>query len=470
MKRALSLATAVILLISIICSCQIFVFAEPDDSKALYTVTEEVYADAYMLVDLADAENPIIAQKNPSAKKFPASLTKIAVAMVIINNANSLEDEATVSQKAIDLLKDTGAQTAGLKVGDSITVDKLLQLILVYSACDASNVAAEYIAGSIDSFVGMMNDWAKSVGCTGTNFVNCTGLHDDNHYSTANDLMLMTLAALKNPVFCDYSANKSVTYGGNTFLHTNLMLNSKSSAYYYEYASGIKTGTTKEAGNCVITKADKGDYSYLAIVLDSPAKKINGSTLKGSFVDAKTLFEWAFNNLEKSAVLRQDGVVAEIPVKKGKGADSVGIGPSEDIYALLPSSYDTEAVKTEPVGAPELMVAPITKGDRVCTANISYNGKIIKTVDLVALQSIEKPLILKILDAIGAFFKNKIVKAVIITAVLLFVLWFIIRVIRVRQAKKRAAERRRRLQQQRRRRQQAARQANAVRRPPPDDM
>ena len=465
MKKTLSLLMAVIIVF--VCIAPFTVYAEP--AEGVYTVSEEIYADAYMLIDLNNANHTPIAAKNAEKKKYPASLTKIATAMVILNSTDDLEKETTVSDTALKGLKAIGAQSAGLKAGDKVTMDKLLSLILVYSACDAANVAAEAVSGNIDDFVKKMNEWAKSVGCTSTNFTNCTGLHDDEHYSTAKDLSLMTVEALKNEDFVKYSSAKSVSFAGNVFMHTNFMLNAKMENYYYEYAKGIKTGTTKEAGSCVITRASKGLYNYLAIVLDSPTKTIKGTSTKCSFVDAKTLFEWAFNNLEYADVAVADESVYEIPVEKGKRTKTVQLGVVETVRALVPADAKPEEIKIEPVEAPELLTAPITKGSEICSANVTYNGLTVTSVKLCALQRVEKSFIHKIGDGLKAFFGNKIVKTIIVLGIVIFLLYFIYCYISVKREQKRAAERRRRQQQRRRREMQAQGKtgtSNAQRRPP----
>jgi D-alanyl-D-alanine carboxypeptidase (penicillin-binding protein 5/6) len=292
-----------------------------------------------------------------------------------------------------------------------------------------------------------MNDWVKSIGCNNTNFVNPDGLHDENHYTTAADMATITLEAIKNDTFNKISSTQSYEFDDNTFIHTNYMLDKYHVSYYYEYAQGIKTGSTEQAGYCVITKASKNGYNYLAIVMDSPIKNLNGYDTKCSFIDAATLFDWAFDSLKYSTVIRKNDVVSEIPVINGKDADTVQLVAEKDITTLVPTSLDPSAVIIEPVDAPENIEAPVTQGDEICSANIIYAGQTIATVNLVAAQTVELSTFLKILNCLKDFFKSKIVIAIILILIILAIAYIVVFANRARQNKKRIAEKRRKQQE-----------------------
>jgi D-alanyl-D-alanine carboxypeptidase (penicillin-binding protein 5/6) len=448
MKKLLAFfMTFNILILSVFCLPFNALADEKKSTDGLYTVSETVYADAYMLINLDDSSYPVIASKNAEKKKYPASLTKIVTAMVTINNVPDLSVKTTVSKNAVEILYGTGAQVAGLSIGDEITIEQLLYLTMVHSACDACEVLAEYVGGSVEGFVQMMNDWVKSLGCENTNFVNPDGLHDENHYTTAADMATITLEAIKNDNFNKISSTQTYEYDGTTFVHTNYMLDKYHVSYYYEYAQGIKTGSTDEAGYCVITKASKNGYNYLAIVMDSPIKKLKGYDTKCSFIDAATLFDWAFDGLKYSTVIRKNDVVSEIPVINGKDADTVQLVAEKDITTLVPTSLDPSAVIIEPVDQPESVEAPVTQGDKICSANIIYADQTIATVDLVAAKTIELSTFLKILNVLKDFFKSKIVIAIIVIIILLAVAYLVVFANRIRQNKKRINEKRRKQQE-----------------------
>lgn len=437
MKKLLSVFMSIVII-------SLTVFCVPFTAKAAtYTPNVKIYADAYMLISLDDDSHPVVAEKNADKRKYPASLTKIVTTMVTLNKVQNLSQTTTVSKSAIEALYGTGAQVAGLKIGQTITIEELLYLTMVHSACDACQVLAEFVSGSVPAFVEEMNNWVKSLGCKDTNFVNPDGLHDPNHYTTPSDMAKITLAAMKNEIFNKISSTQQYKFGKLNFIHTNYMLDKFHVTYYYPYAQGIKTGSTEQAGYCVITKASKGGYNYLAIVMDSTIEVLDGIKTKCSFIDAKSLFDWAFDSLKYTTVVRKNDIAYELPVNNGKDADTVQLVVKDDVTTLVPSTLDPSNVIIEPVDPPESLDAPVTKDDFVCKANVIFGEKTIVTVDLVAAKTVELSTFLKILNALKKFFTNKIVLTVLGVIVLLAILYIVTFVRRLRRDKERVAKRRR---------------------------
>ncbi len=378
-----------------------------------------------MLINLDDDSYPVVAQKNIDERLYPASLTKIVTAMVTLENVKDVSVKTKMSQAAYDASVGTGAQVAGITVGEELSVDTLLYLTMVHSACDACEVLAEFVGGTKENFVKMMNDWVKKVGCNDTNFTNPSGLHDDNHYTTARDMSKITLAALKNANFVKYSTTTEYEYKGYTLPHTNLMLHPGYVTYYYEYAQGIKTGSTEQAEYNVIVKASKDGYNYLAIVMKSPQQKIKNQSYltKCSFVDAKSLFEWAFDSLKYTTIIAKDEVIGEVSVENGKDADTVALVAANDTNVIVPVGLDKSAVIIEIQEKPSSLQAPVTKGQKVCSANIIYGDEVIASVPLVAAKTVELSTFLKVINAIKAFFGLTVVKAILVIAFLAIVLY-----------------------------------------------
>lgn len=378
-----------------------------------------------MLINLDDDSYPVVAQKNIDERLYPASLTKIVTAMVTLENVKDVNVKTKMSQAAYDASVGTGAQVAGITVGEELSVDTLLYLTMVHSACDACEVLAEFVGGTKENFVKMMNDWVKKVGCNDTNFTNPSGLHDDNHYTTARDMSKITLAALKNANFVKYSTTTEYEYKGYTLPHTNLMLHPGYVTYYYEYAQGIKTGSTEQAEYNVIVKASKDGYNYLAIVMKSPQQKIKNQSYltKCSFVDAKSLFEWAFDSLKYTTIVAKDEVIGEVSVENGKDADTVALVAANDTNVIVPVGLDKSAVIIEIQEKPSSLQAPVTKGQKVCSANIIYGDEVIASVPLVAAKTVELSTFLKVINAIKAFFGLTVVKAILVIAFLAIVLY-----------------------------------------------
>lgn len=378
-----------------------------------------------MLINLDDDSYPVVAQKNIDERLYPASLTKIVTAMVTLENVKDVSVKTKMSQAAYDASVGTGAQVAGITVGEELSVDTLLYLTMVHSACDACEVLAEFVGGTKENFVKMMNDWVKKVGCNDTNFTNPSGLHDDNHYTTARDMSKITLAALKNADFVKYSTTTEYEYKGYTLPHTNLMLHPGYVTYYYEYAQGIKTGSTEQAEYNVIVKASKDGYNYLAIVMKSPQQKIKNQSYltKCSFVDAKSLFEWAFDSLKYTTIVAKDEVIGEVSVENGKDADTVALVAAKDTNVIVPVGLDKSAVIIEIQEKPSSLQAPVTKGQKVCSANIIYGDEVIASVPLVAAKTVELSTFLKVINAIKAFFGLTVVKVILVIAFLAIVLY-----------------------------------------------
>lgn len=378
-----------------------------------------------MLINLDDDSYPVVAQKNIDERLYPASLTKIVTAMVTLENVKDVSVKTKMSQAAYDASVGTGAQVAGITVGEELSVDTLLYLTMVHSACDACEVLAEFVGGTKENFVKMMNDWVKKVGCNDTNFTNPSGLHDDNHYTTARDMSKITLAALKNANFVKYSTTTEYEYKGYTLPHTNLMLHPGYVTYYYEYAQGIKTGSTEQAEYNVIVKASKDGYNYLAIVMKSPQQKIKNQSYltKCSFVDAKSLFEWAFDSLKYTTIVAKDEVIGEVSVENGKDADTVALVAAKDTNVIVPVGLDKSAVIIEIQEKPSSLQAPVTKGQKVCSANIIYGDEVIASVPLVTAKTVELSTFLKVINAIKAFFGLTVVKVVLVIAFLAIVLY-----------------------------------------------
>lgn len=378
-----------------------------------------------MLINLDDDSYPVVAQKNIDERLYPASLTKIVTAMVTLENVKDVSVKTKMSQAAYDASVGTGAQVAGITVGEELSVDTLLYLTMVHSACDACEVLAEFVGGTKENFVKMMNDWVKKVGCNDTNFTNPSGLHDDNHYTTARDMSKITLAALKNADFVKYSTTTEYEYKGYTLPHTNLMLHPGYVTYYYEYAQGIKTGSTEQAEYNVIVKASKDGYNYLAIVMKSPQQKIKNQSYltKCSFVDAKSLFEWAFDSLKYTTIVAKDEVIGEVSVENGKDADTVALVAANDTNVIVPVGLDKSAVIIEIQEKPSSLQAPVTKGQKVCSANIIYGDEVIASVPLVAAKTVELSTFLKVINAIKAFFGLTVVKVILVIAFLAIALY-----------------------------------------------
>ena len=424
-------------------------------AAASYNSEIELKADIALLISLNNEKGTVIFDKNADRKAAPASLTKIATAAVSLKNCSDLENTmVTVKQESIDSLVGTDSSLANIQPGEQLSMLELLYCMMVASGNDAAVVIADYIGGgNVSTFVEMMNSLAAELGCTSTHFSNPHGLDADDHYTTANDLAKITQYALSFPVFekicstTEYTLRATnVVSEERTLLTTNLILNDQT-GYYYEYASGIKTGHTDNAGRCVISKASKDGYEYLGIIMHAPFEDYTGDTLRdnGAFLECVDMFEWAFENIRYKAVCDTVQPVTTINVEHSWSTDHVRLVSKESKKLLVPDWMDSSNITLEPVEGtvPESMEAPIEKGQVIGKAKIVYtpdgeNAEKIELgeVELVAAEEVKGSVILFIFGKIADFTHTTTFK-VLVVMVLLIVAFFIIATVISNHRKKR---------------------------------
>lgn len=374
-------------------------------------------------------------EKDPDSKRYPASTTKIMTYIVAVENIPDLENtRVEVKQSIIDELNNTGSSMANLgdHVGDKVKVIDLLYSMMVPSGNDAALTLADYVGGGdVSKFVQMMNDKAAELGCENTHFENPDGLHNENHYTTARDLYRITKYALTLPYFEKISNTTDYTCEGDDepLVTTNYLIDQyRGGEYYYTYAKGIKTGTTDEAGRCLVTTATADGYSYMAILLGAPYKEGEMEEYY-TFTDAADIFRWALVDLEMQTVKSSQTPVCEQKVKLAWGKDSVTLVPEKDLNAIVPKDTQITNIVVE-TDTPEEVNAPLYTDKPVGTATVYYveEGKekqLLATVNLVPSEQVEKSGILEVLDVIGTIFKSYWFLVVIGLIVLLLLIYVI---------------------------------------------
>ncbi len=364
-------------------------------------------------VILIDADTGrILYEKDAYSEVFPASTTKIMTAILTLENAK-LDEYATATYSAVMSVPIGGSNTA-IQVGESLTVEELLQCLLIASGNDAANVLAEYIGGSVESFVSMMNTKAKELGCMNTNFVNANGLHNDNHYSCAYDLAIMYKYAWDNfPKFREISSTikfrlpttEKYSDDDRVFVNSNRMLipssGSDNKNYYYEYTTGGKTGYTTEAKNCLVASASKNGFNLIAVVLGGTQ---DSSGYSYRFMDTKSLFEYGFANLSKETIAKKDTVIDTIKIENAPSDNNLLNVLLADSLILTINLEDVTTTFSPTITLNEVIEAPIDKGDILGTATYTvYDTNY--TINLVAGNDIEKQEF-NILGAFLSFFKG----------------------------------------------------------------
>ena len=364
----------------------------------------DIKSPACMIIESSTGKT--IYEKNSDQVMYPASTTKLMTAILTVENCK-LTDIATVSHNAVFSIP-TGYSSASLQVGEELTIEQLLNVLLIPSANDAAIVLAEHIAGSVQSFSSMMNTKAIEIGCTNTNFVNPNGIHDENHVSTAHDLTLIGNYALKYPeiqnivkkntyqlpVTNKYDKDDRIFNTTNSLIKENH--STKPSNYYYEYATGLKTGYTEPAGHCVVASAEKDGVTYVATILGG---KTSEDYLDERFLDAKTLFEYAFTNYSVKKLHTSDEIIDSIVISHATNeTKNLKIKLRGDINILLENSVSLKAVEPEIEYSVDLE-APISENTILGTATYTVDN-VSCTSDILAANSVDRidimPIILKI--------------------------------------------------------------------------
>ena len=404
MKKNLIKIMSVLFALSIIISASISA-----TSAVSYSNDVKTQSDSILLVNMDTGQT--VFEKDSDSKRYPASTTKIMTYIITVENIDDLEKtRVPIKQEVLQRLEGTGSSLAnlGAHIGETMSVIDLLYSMMVPSGNDASIVLADYVGkGNIDNFVQMMNDKAKELGCENTHFENPEGLHDANHYTTARDLYKIATYALKLPKFAEITNTATYYCEGDDYpiTTTNYLIDEyRGGEYYYMYAKGIKTGTTDQAGRCLVTTATADGYSYMAILLHAPYKE---GVIEdyGTFTDAADLFRWALTQLELKTVRTSKIPICEQKVKLAWGIDSVNLVPEKNLSAIVPKDMEDTNLIIE-TDVPDVIKAPLSLDDVVGTATIYYREdensekQELAKVNLVPMEEIEASGILFVLDVI----------------------------------------------------------------------
>lgn len=336
----------------------------------------------------------VLYKKNATERRDPASITKILTCLVVLENLK-LDQKVTVTENSSQI-----GCNINMKKGEVLTVRQLLYALMLPSANDAARVLAIATAGDIDSFCDMMNAKAKECGATRTHFTNPNGLNlagQENHKTTAEDLAKITSVALQNTTFRKLVTAKRYTIPATNkskerkLKTTDALLISKKKIEVkgkkiplkYEYATGVKTGTTSVAGNCFVGSAKKGNTELIVVTLNSGDKT--------RFTDAIQLFDYGFANYKTKIVAKKYSEQDKLKVKRGK-TGSVAIGPAKTLAVTLAKGEDGKAINKKlnvQVDMADSITAPVKKGQVVGTVKLlNSQGKLVKKTDAVALAAV----------------------------------------------------------------------------------
>lgn len=415
--------------------------AFPTKAEAItFTPNFTISSEAAVMINLD--KDVTVYEKNPNKKMYPASLTKIMTALIVLDNVEDLDNTVYEAPLVVfDELYGQGASSVGIERGEEVTVTDLMYSLLLKSACESAGILAYHVGGeSISNFVDMMNEKAKEIGCTGTHFVNPHGLYDPDQYTNAADMALIAQYAVENyPKFVEIATAteydmQPTNYheaGWAHIYHTNSMLN-RSSSYYYQYAKGIKTGTLDESGRNLITIGSRDGNNYLLVTMGSPMYDADGNAVYLHYEDHKNLYEWAFENFEYKQLLQAGIEITELQVKFGESSDFVRLVTADNYSCMWLSTVDTSRLKETINVDPSLLnedgtvTAPVAKGQKFGTYTLTLSGEEICTVDLVAQDDVTLSALAFNIDKAKQFTSSIWFKAALIITAVLVILYIII--------------------------------------------
>ena len=343
-------------------------------SQSFVPNAPELNLKSYMLIE--PNTNTIIAESNSDGFVEPASMTKVMTAYVVAdqikNDLISIDDKVLISEKAWKM----GGSKMFIEVGKRVSILDLLKGIIIQSGNDAAVAIAEYVGGTEDGFVDLMNSYAGSLGMTNTNFTNSTGLPSDQHLTSAKDLAILTSNFItKFPDIYALFKEKEFEYGGitgNKYNRNKLLWRDGT-------ADGVKTGHTSSAGYCLIGSAKRSNMRLITVVAGS-------DSANNSFSDTQRLLEYGFRFYATQKYFDANKEYTTVKVWGGK-IDNLGLGVEEDISITLPRT-NFKGIKVN-YNAKNNIQAPITKGQKLGTLELISNEEIVLTADLVALNDVD---------------------------------------------------------------------------------
>lgn len=354
-------------------------------------VPPEVAAPSAILIERTSGT--VLYEKNSHEKLAPASVTKIMTMLLTVEAIErgqiSQNDEVVTSDHAASM----GGSQIYLEPGERMSLHDMLKSIAVSSANDACVAVAEHIAGSEATFVSMMNDRAAALGMKDTHFANCCGLDDEEHYTTAYDIALMSRELLKHEMIRSYTTiwMDTVRDGAFGLSNTNKLVR------FYDGTTGLKTGFTSKAGYCVSASAERDGMELIAVIMKSDTSPHRNA-------DASGLLNFGFANYAVVGLGEDENHAEPIPVTLGQ-EDSVEVELAENAQMLIEKAQAAKVEKQLVLA--ERLEAPVEKGQKVGTLRFSLDGKQIAEVPVVAANSVER---LSTMDIYGEILKSLLLK------------------------------------------------------------
>lgn len=333
-------------------------------------IDKEVYADNSSEIVMEVSTNRVLFEHNSKTKKYMASTTKILTAIVVIENFD-INKIITVTKETVGV----EGSSIYLEVGEKLTVKELLYGLMLRSGNDCAETLAVSLAGSIKNFAELMNETAHNIGATSSNFVNPHGLHDDNHYTTAYDLALISSYAIKNPIFKEIVSTKKIKISNTNRDYDRVLINKNKMLSDFEGATGIKTGFTKKAGRCLVSSCVRNGMELVSVVLNCPPM----------FERSKELLNDGYNNFEMKKIIESDHFIGFV--------ETIGTGTMCGLYVkrdvVIPlTKREIQSLKIV-YDYPKVLGKAVKKDTEIgkvkiyCENNLIFTEKIYTIIDTI---------------------------------------------------------------------------------------
>lgn len=423
----LNKVVALLLVFTLFSALPLPIFAAGDEISATPPSIEHAQA-AY----LYNFENDrVLLEYNASDKVYPTSTVKIMTAIVAFEHfADALDTKITITQA---MLNEVSGNNIGFVVGEIVTVEQMLNCMLVNSANDAAIILAHAVAGSTAEFVKLMNEKATWIGAYNTVYTNPTGMHDNAMVTTAKDTATIAKYAYSIPGFIDMTSTpKYVMEATNmsnfrSIYNRNCMISKYYSVdYYYSRAVGMNAGATSQGGYAICSIAEDGEsgLTYLAVVLGADSE----DDVLYNYVNAENLLEWAFNSYGYVTVLSQNRIVCELGVNLSSTLDYVTLVPSDKIVVYMPTSVDIDKeIRYSYNTYSDILDAPIESGQEAGNITVLYGNEIIGSCPLITTSSIARSEFLYFLSQVQEFTKGRFFRGTVISIVVLSIAYVLIK-------------------------------------------
>lgn len=408
---------------------------------------------AYMInMDSGD----VVIDIKSKEKRVPASLTKIMTCVVVLDEFEGDTDKLkntyySAGEAAFEELYGTGASTANIEPDERVNVYDLLCALMLPSACEAANILAYGMCGSVEVFCDKMNETAERIGMEDSHFSNAHGLWTEGNYTTCQDLTKLCMYAINTyDVFREIVAMNSYDMAptnvhpeGIEIENTNFMLN-VTTQYYYDGCYGIKTGTLDEAGRCLASYAIYDGARYLIVTMGAPMEKKEEDIKKGiedpnsvyaadtvyyNLIDHINLYEWAFSFLQERELVDKSSELREAKVEYGEnGRDYVTLKPEHGYKLICPVYINDDEIEQE-IEVYDNVIAPVYKGDELGMLKLYFQGEKVADIPLIATESVARSRSAELLAIVKSFPRSKAFKismAIVVVGIASYVVLYVV--------------------------------------------